>query len=95
MCLSRTILAWAVPVVVILAWDAYQVPRLASPPTHYLDQYVSRRSAGPAYGTSYSGCVGQAVRILEQRPQPQLIRPISPRNCPLGFISIIIEVHVR
>jgi hypothetical protein len=42
----RTILAWAVPVVVILAWDAYQIPRLAGPPTGDQDRWGSRQIGG-------------------------------------------------
>ena len=42
----RTIGAWVVPALVILAWDVYQVPRLAGPMTDYHEQWVSRQIGG-------------------------------------------------
>jgi hypothetical protein len=42
----RTIMAWAVPVVVILGSDIYQVPRLAEPLRGDHEQWVGRQIRG-------------------------------------------------
>jgi hypothetical protein len=42
----RTVMAWAVPALVILAWDAYQVPRLAEPMADFHEQWVGRQIGG-------------------------------------------------
>ena len=46
---ARTIMAWAVPVVVILAWDTYQVPRLMGPLTGDHEQWVGRQIGGTGW----------------------------------------------
>jgi hypothetical protein len=42
----RTIVAWVVPLVVILAWDAHQMPRLAGPLSSKPEQWASRQIGG-------------------------------------------------